>query len=369
MSDDKAAPAGTLDSVLHVYVAFDWGDELKLDAARQLVPAELHTLPRQSRTPSSIAYQPQPLRVSLPALAARLPVLGAVSAEMDATLFDFGVVSAAVHVPVRAAAATLANLADGLAEPKELLGAVRAALQPLFEKLRPALVNPVWSDLSEEYFVFQVRPGATAIAPEALLQEQADWLAALVRLETEPMSAAEVAEALRLRLSYGRHDLLVVDWAAAVIVDDDCDEVLDAIAFANLQLLEMRHLDDRLDARLDETYGLIQQLARSWLPFWRTQNRPLRALGELKVETNVMLERSGSVLKLVGDPYLARAYNLLATRFHLEEWGQNVRRSISVLEGIYQVVSDQAATYRTEVLEVIIIGLILFEIVMALLRH
>ena len=63
-------------------------------------------------------------------------------------------------------------------------------------------------------------------------------------------------------MSYAPRDLLIPDWAAAVIVDDNCGEVLDVIAFANLQLLEFRHLDQRLDRRLEETYGMIHQLVR-----------------------------------------------------------------------------------------------------------
>lgn len=363
-----AAP-GLLSGSLHVYVAFDWGDEVNLDAARRIAPADLHAFPRKSRTPSSIGYQPPPLRFKLSALSLTLPELGHVTAEIDATVFDFGAVSAAAHVPFRISSAALTNLTASLAEPATLLQVVRQAVEPLFEKLKPALQNPRWSELSEEYIVIQMVPSAVPSPQELLQPEQCAWLAGLVRLEADPLSPSEVAEALRMRLSYSPRDLFVPDWAAAVIVDDDCDEILDAIAFANLQLLEMRHIDRRLDDRMQDTYGLIRDLARTRFPWWRTQNRPIRALGELKVEANVMLERSGDALKLVGDPYLARVYHLLATRFHLDEWGQNIRRSIAVLEGIYQIVSDQAATYRTEILEVVIIVLILFEIVMALIRH
>jgi uncharacterized Rmd1/YagE family protein len=40
-----------------------------------------------------------------------------------------------------------------------------------------------------------------------------------------------------------------------------------------------------------------------------------------------------------------------------------------VIEGVHAVISDQAATYRTEILEIILILLILTEIVMAVTRH
>jgi hypothetical protein len=144
---------------------------------------------------------------------------------------------------------------------------------------------------------------------------------------------------------------------------------LQVIEFANLQLLEFRQLDDLLDDRLNEAYRLIHRLARTWLPFWRLHDRPLRALGELKIDANSIFERTGSALKLVGDQYLARVYQLVASRFHLGEWGQSIERSLNIVQGVYQVVSDQSATYRAEFLEILIIALILFEIVMAFVKH
>jgi hypothetical protein len=132
-----------------------------------------------------------------------------------------------------------------------------------------------------------------------------------------------------------------------------------------LQLLEFRHIDDRLDDSLKSAYGLIHKLTRSPLPFWRSHGRDMRAVGELKAEANDLFERTGNVLKLVGDQYLARVYRQLATRFHLPEWEQSIQRKLEVIEGIYQVLSDQAATYRGEVLEVVVVILILLEIVLA----
>src|SRR6266852_750254 len=84
-----------LTGMLHVYVAFDWGEEVFLDRARGLVPAEVHELPRRRRTPSSIAYRPAPLRVRLPALEFDMPEVGPVCASAEATVFDFAAVSLA----------------------------------------------------------------------------------------------------------------------------------------------------------------------------------------------------------------------------------------------------------------------------------
>ncbi len=191
----------------------------------------------------------------------------------------------------------------------------------------------------------------------------------LLRLETSRLSDQEIAEALRLSLRYSPSDLFVPDWGVAVLLDTDCEETLLTIEFTNLQLLEYRHIDTRLIQNVSAAYDLIQPLSRSWLPFWRNYSRRLRALGELKVEASMLFERTSNVFKLVGDQYLARVHRLLSQRFHLDQWEADIQRKLSVLQGVYEALADQATTYRGEVMEVIVILLILIEVVTALIRH
>ncbi|MCS6851568.1 MAG: hypothetical protein NZ700_10430 [Gemmataceae bacterium] len=360
---------GPLKGTLHVHVAYDWGDEVDLELAQRLVPSEVRALQRRRRTPSSIDYRPAPLRLPLAPVTLRLPFLGPVQTEGAVTLFDFGAASVSIPVPFDLPPDRLTQLAAALADLDELAWDVRQTVEPLYRLMLPAIHDATWSDLREEYVVFQLPPGESGPVPEDLLHTHASWLAGLLRLEAAALSADEVAEAVRLRLSYGPGDLFIADWAAAVLIDADCAETLQVIEFANLQLLELRHIDNRLDDRLAAARGLIQPLTRSWLPFWRTHARPLRALGELKAEAEGLFERTENVLKLVGDQYLARVYRILATRFHTEAWQRSIQRKLQVVEGIYQMVSDQAATYRIEALEIIIVLLILIEVVLGFVRH
>lgn len=364
MLDSTARIPGTL----HIDVALDWGDEVDLAHAQRLVPAKLQALARRPRTPSSFAYRPAPLRFTLSPVRLDLPVLGSVDAAAEATVFDFAAVSVAMRVPLDQTPDELRRLAGGLANSEAVVQRALAAIEPLYRELLPAIGRPHFSALNEEYFVFQFPPGGPLPPPSVLLDEHAGWLAGLVRLEADALSDEEIADTLRQRLSYTPDDLLVPTWSAAVLIDRDCEETLQIVEFANLQLLEFRHTDQRLDDQVAEVSRLIHPLARSPLPFWRTQARQLRALGDLKVEAHAVFERTSNVLKLVGDHYLARAYRLLSARFHLDDWSQSIRHSLDVVEGVYQVLSDQAATYRTEVLEIIIILLIFWEIVAAWLR-
>jgi hypothetical protein len=359
-SDTSAA---AVQGLLHVYVAFDWGDEVDLERAGQLVAGSPQELPRRRRTPSSFTYRPPPVHVKLEPAKLDVPELGSAVASVGVTIYEFAAVSVAFAIPFTLAPAALLRLAGALAESGPLLQTARAVLMPLYRQLEPAIRDAQWQEeLSEEYFVFQ-------LGPESLpLMHDAAWLAGLVHLEASPLSTEEVGEATRLRLSYSPDDLFVPDWTAAVLVDRECDETLQAIEFANLQLLEFRHIDNRLDASLAQAWRVIQPLARTALPLWRMFDRPLRIIGELKVEANDLFERAGNVLKLVGDPYLARVYRLVATRFHLETWEESIQRKLEVVEGAYGVVADQARDFRMEFLEVIVVVLILMELLVAFLH-
>jgi hypothetical protein len=350
---------------LHIVVAFDWGDEIHLDRAQKLVPpASYQELLRRRRTPSSFTYRPAPLRLGLGPVPIVLPEIGSVQAPAALTLFDFGAVSLSLRIPFAMPPAGLLRLGGGLADATAITAAARTLLQPIYQSLLPAIEDANWQDdFSEEYFVFQF---ASEFLPQAA---DSAWLAGIVHLESAPLSPEEMAEAIRLRISYGPGDLFIPDWTAAVLFDHDCDETLQAIEFANMQLLEFRHIDGRLDDSLARASRLIHPLTRSALPFWRIQGRPLRQLGELRVEANGLFERTGNVLKLVGDSYLARVYRLMATRFHLDTWEESIRRNLETAEGVYKVVSEQATSFRMEFLEVTVVLLIIIEVVLAFVKH
>lgn len=363
---ERLEPQSVVRGVLHVIVAYDWGDEVDLARAASLASGRRLDLERRPRTPTSVAYRPTPLNFSRGTTATTLPDMPPCAAAVSATVFDFAAINLRLDVPLESTVAGLRRLAGDPAALQALVRSARDAAESLHRELLPAIKAPAWRDFSEEYFVFHFDP-ATLPDPQRLVERHADWLAALLRLENDPLSRDEIDDALSRRLSYAPHDLVLVDWAAAVVIDRECEESLRAIEFANVQLLEFRHLDRRLDDALIEAYGLIHSLAGSRRPlFGRSQHGPLRVLGDIKIETDVLFERSANALKLVGDQYLARLYRQLAHRFHLDEWASGIRQSLDVVESVYRILADQAAAGRIELMELIVIGLIAVEIVISL---
>ncbi len=353
-----------LDTTVHLAFAFDIGDEIDLDRARPILQGEPGQLPRRRRTPESIGYRPAPIRVEVEPGGIRLPgeweSIRPPRGEL--TVFDFGAISLSVRFPMTASPAELLELAGALAEPAPLTEAARRLLAPWLRRIEPAVHDFAVSEMSEEYIVFQLagrRPG--------WLDQRADWIAGLVRLESGPLSPGEVREATRLGISYTPTDLVVLDWAAGFVADTDCADTLQVIEFANVQLLEFRHIDDRLDDRLEAAYRLIRPRRMSWL--LRGHGRAVRQIREMEIEATSLFERVDNALKLIGDHYLARVFDVASGRFHLREWQQSIRRKLETVGDVYDLLVQQAGGQRMEALEITVVVLIALEIILAVLRH
>ncbi len=288
------------------------------------------------------------------------------SPRAELTLFDFGAISLAVRFPLEATPRALLQLAGALAEPAPLNDAARRLIAPWIERLHPAVYDFAHSDMSEEYILFQL---AGPRLP--WLEEHGDWIAGLVRLESEPLSRDEVREATKLALAYTPSDLVVLDWAAGFIVDADCADTLQVIEFANVQLLEFRHIDDRLDDRLEAAYRLIRpERRRRWgTGLWATHGVAVRQVRELEIEAASLFERVDNALKLIGDHYLSRIFDLASTRFHLRGWQQSIRRKLETVGDVYDLLVQQSGGQRMEALEITVVLLIALEIALAFWRH
>jgi hypothetical protein len=253
-----------------------------------------------------------------------------------------------------------------LADLAPLVAAARLVIAPWLERIRPMVVEFEPSAFSEEYVVFQLGEQS----PE-WLGAHTDWIAGLVRLEGGPLSPEEVREATRLSLSYSPTDRVTLDWAAGFVADRVCTDTLQVIEFANVQLLEFRHIDDRLDDRLEAAYRLIRPERRSrWKPaVWRLHGDAVRQIREMEIEATSLFERVDNALKLIGDHYLARVFEVASTRFHLRGWQQSIRRKLETVGDVYDRLVQQAGGYRMEALEITVVVLIALEIVLAVMRH
>lgn len=386
--------------------ATDIGFAIDLDLAQTLLRegAQREVLRHRRRSPQSFQYSPAPVRVTLPAPSVEVG-RWRTQPGAECILWDFGAVSISFAIEFDETLDELCELGAALYEHAGLLEAVRALASELARLIASAITRPGQTELFEDYAIFAMRappserhqhdpvepgghnpvepgghdpvePGgpAQAHAPpdggalgapvdaQQWLAQHAGTLARVLRAERGALSPGEAADALGGVLSYTPHDAAVIDWNAAFLIGDDLDDLESVLEFANVELVEMRHLDSRLDRSLDEAFRQVS--APGWwggLPLLGATPR-LRRLAALQIDGAALFESVNNALKLLGDQYLARVYRLAAQRFHLAEWDAAILRKLNTLESLHDKFAGQTAARRLEALEWIVILLIAIEV-------
>jgi hypothetical protein len=328
------------------------------------VAAERQTVQVKQRAPSSFEYRPAPLRVSW--TTESIPVgCFATSPSVDLVMYDFGAVSLSYAIPIAGPLSGLLHLSIALQDHATLRADASRHARRLVELLQDAASRPSIAPFVEDYVIFEILGLDPPAAAVTLCAERAGLIVQILRAEPRPLSEQEIEVTMGQRASYGPDDVTVIDADAGLVLDPDGSDIRAVIEFANAQLLEMRVLDQQLDATLERSYELLSRQRWKWraLSFY---DPDLRQVARLQVDAAVLFEQVTNALKLIGDQYLTRIYDLVSRRFHLADWDATIARKLQTVEGIYVKMADRAATRRMELLEWIIIVLIAISIVIAL---
>ena len=344
-----------------VFFAFDIGSAVNLERARELVsePPEGIRLLHKQKTPKYFDYNPRPLRISQNAAAFCFTDDEFCTREnVDVTLFDFGGVSVCYRIDLRGSIDRLVNLGELLYENADLLEDARKRVEQVISVVHPAVTKPRLASLSENYLVFHLAKTEGPSSINDILSKNRDIIAQTLRVERDALSEQQIEDALGFRVSYSPRDLVLIDWSTAFIFGEESADVLAVIEFANLELLEMRLQDEELDRTLEHAYQGLSGKKRLGMN--------LNRVAQLQVDSAMLFESVNNALKLLGDQYLARVYQLLARRFHLEEWDASILRKLDMLNSIYTKMVDRSQHHRSLFLEAAIVLLIVFEIVLSL---
>jgi hypothetical protein len=244
---------------------------------------------------------------------------------------------------------------------------VRQLAEELRRELAPYFVRPVPQLFPEEaYTVFCIQSPLVTREGAAISAE--DWLGAHRRevaalLTQEPdidhLSNQESDESTGRYLSYYENDLVVVDWDAALIIDDPrhFDETLYVMELANLQLAELEAYDRILDDALERSYrDLGAQPAR-------TRRDVLRELRDIRIDLARFNDELSNITKFFGDWHLARVYENVSARFHLGDWHRSINGKLKTLDDLYQLLKQDQDTRWMLILECTIVLLFIIDLV------
>ena len=353
--------------VVYIY-AFDVAYDMTRQPVRELLgqPVAQFAVDASKRSPKQLFfYKPQMVR--LPPLE-RIGPYGPVRVERAIKLLPVGAISITVRVPFAV------NHIEDLVVFHDLQfknGSLHDEVQRLAEEvvteLKSFYVRPHLQLFEEEaYTVFCIASPlltleGAAISAESWFQSHRRQVAALLTQEPDldRLSKQESDESTGRHLSYYENDLVVIDWDAALLIDEprDFDETLYIMELANLQLAELEAYDRILDNALERSY---RDLGERGL---RSRGDILRELREIRIDMARFNDEMSNITKFFGDWHLARLYEKISSRFHLGDWHRTIDGKLKTLDDLYQLLKHDQTTRWMMILEVTIVLLFVIDLV------
>ena len=347
--------------VCYLMFAFELGHGINLDAAALKIKEghERTKFRRNSRAPKHFDYDPPPLRISQHGQQMNVGKFFT-KPQADLTLFDFGACSVCYEIDIAGPIAHLIELSEVLYDNAHLLADARERVSGLLAEVGTAVSRPRLHESMEDFTVYHFEQFDGDISPTRLVAEHPKELARLLRAEKEDLGDEEIEEAIGTRTSYSTKDCAVIDWNSSMFFGENAQDFVAVMEFCNVELLEMRFLDEQLDDDLEQAYQIIITGKKG--------GADLNKMARLQMDSAILYEAVENALKLLGDQYLARVYRLASKKFHLPDWNASILRKLDTLDSIYNKMSDRAAQKRSEFLEWVVIILIAFEVVWGILE-
>ena len=361
--------------VVYIY-AFDVAYDMTRRPVRELLgqPVAQFVVDASKRSPRQLFfYRPQMVR--LPALE-RIGPGGPIRMERVIKLLPVGAISITIRVPFEVRQVEdLVAYHDLQFSNGSLHDEVRRLAEEVRRELREYFVRPVEHLAEEEaYTVFCLE--SPMLDVDGTRQRAENWLKAHRRevaalLTQEPdidhLSKQEADESTGRFLSYYEHDLVVIDWDAALIMDErqNFDETLYVLELANLQLAELEAYDRILDDSLDRAYRDL--ISRNF----RGRKKVMRELREIRVDMARLSDELSNITKFFGDWHLARIYENISARFHLGDWHRTIDGKLKTLDDLYQLLNHDQTNRWMLILEVTIVLLFIIDLVILVmgLKH
>jgi hypothetical protein len=351
-------------ATLTAFYLFDVADQIDVGALPAAIgggAASVRLLPK-STAPSYFQYSTLPVAVDGDALG--IPDIDGFRVRLK--FFDYGVVSLALSRPFAGDWKDLIAFSQKYIENEALEQGAEAVCRDVCTRFGRAFTAARETSLSEDYLVFAVTALDQPMSAEALVLARGAEIALLLRGERHALSDQEQGEVLRNRLSYLADDLVIPTWNAAFVYDNEAgaQAALEIFEFANSQLLEFRYYDQLLDVQLGRIYAQLQH--QRWFDtlIGRRYIRAANELHALFIDVNEITDKTENALKMVGDIYAARVFNLSAARLGLDRWKASVNEKLGTLDHIYRFAVEQVGISRGHLLELTIIMILVLELVL-----
>ena len=356
--------------VVYIY-AFDIAYDMKRQPIVELLgqPVQNYCIGPSKRSPKQLFfYSPQMVKLTS---EERQINDNFVHIQRSIKVFNVGAISIQIRVPFQ-----VQKIEDLVSfhELKFIQSSIEDEAKQLAEQVKLELesycIQPV-SHLSqtENYTVFCLHDlphdnDHSNVRAEDWLKTNRHHVAGLLAEEAnaEYLSEQEATESTGQYLTYYSHDLVVVDWDAALVVGekDSLEDILHIMEVANVQLVELSAYDRLLDGSLEKAY---RDLAKRRVRFNKEVHRNLR---EIRIDLARFSDELSNITKFFGDWHLARIYTNLSNRFHLADWYRVIHEKLKTLGDLYQLLRQDWVNFWMVLLEATIVLLFILDVILLL---
>jgi hypothetical protein len=358
-------PALPLRGSLWVLILYDVAEEIRLDQLRNILGSG-EPLQREPSfrhpAPDYVRFERPPVvqTVDASSLGSGAPVNGQLK------YFDYGVVSLEVELPFETNWEGLVQIASRWIGAPEIEQRAEDLVKGSVERARPAFDQPYESWLNEDYYIVHLcdalDESGNRLETAALLNQHGGEVAQIVRGESLPLSNGERSEVLRSSMSYYPSDLIVAGWVGALIYDtpEGAAPARQLLEYANTQLLEFRHYDERLTSVLSDVYKSLERRGGVFRR-WRLAAEAER-LNRLRLDITELAERTDNAIKFLSDMFYARAYRMASDRVGVTDYRKLVDEKLRTAGELYEFMVNEFHQARAFVLEFMVVAILIIEL-------
>ena len=376
-SSQASGPAGPISNAeppriqvaaLHLYQLYDIAYSIDLEEARAtLATPSARVRPVVTRG-ASIDIAQLPLELSLGAIEVSLGG-AAHNAVLYARIYDLGIIAFRLVLLFREEMSwetAITMLSETQPYPMVVTEAFERGLELLRKTLAPAIQRPNEVVRTEDYTIFVVERMADGAQACQLARNSWVLRAAL----GERRNLAPSMWSLATTLSYYEDDLILLTWAAALMIESDASARDDAtllLEFANAQLLSFRTYDAAVEHELERITPRMGRLNGARWPLLRSSRGFLSEVHTLIADITEHSSRVENALKVTEDVYWNRLYAAALLALRVETWRSGIAETLDVLRQMAGLLHDEEQAARSTLLELLVILLIAVELVVAII--
>jgi hypothetical protein len=355
-------------AALHLYQLYDVAYSIDLEKARAtLATPSARVRPVVTRG-ASIDIAQLPLEISMGAV--EVPLGGvARNAVLYARIYDLGIIAFRLVMLFREELSwqqVITILGEAQTYPLVVIEAFERGLELLRKTLEPAMVRPNEVVRPEDYTIFVVEEmGEGALASQLAHNS---WLLRAALGERKPLAPSMWS--LATTLSYYEDDLILLTWAAAIMIESDPSARDDAtllLEFANAQLLSFRTYDAAVEREMGRITPRLGRLSHIRWPLLRSSRASLSDAHTLIADITEHSSRVENALKVTEDVYWNRLYTAALLALRVDAWRTGIAESLEVLRQMAGLLHDEEQVARSTLLEALVIVLIAVELVVAII--